>query len=157
MERPDLHRRLQSLDTEKHNVSPSLILPYTSPMQLSWSHSNTIAIAHCRAPKRNKSHAKGTDRGRTHLTNELPFVAGPSHFTRRNTMFCGPESSTTSPTHMYVLLILLCMLCYLMYCYVLYCYVILCDIVCNVNCSAMHCCMMYYAIYCDVMYCYVMH
>jgi hypothetical protein len=35
-----LHRRLQRLYTEKHNVSRSGILPNTSPMQHSCSHYN---------------------------------------------------------------------------------------------------------------------
>ena len=37
-----------------------------------------------------------TDRSRNHRTDEVPFIAGCSHFTRKNTRFRAPASS---PTH----------------------------------------------------------
>ena len=60
--RGTFHRRLQSLDTEKHKVSCSGFLPKTKPMQHSCSHSNAIC---------NHSFKKRTEL----RTQEQPFVA----------------------------------------------------------------------------------
>ena len=75
-------------------------------MQYSCSHSNTI----CNQRFKNRielrtqtqrlvtKHIGGTiraqnDRSRTRRTDEVPFIAGCSHFTRKNTRFRAPASS----------------------------------------------------------------
>ena len=102
------HRRLQPLYTEKHKVSCSGFLPNTKPMQHSCSHSN--AICHQSFKKRIElrtqeqplvaKHIGGTirdrnDRSRNRRTDEVPFIAGCSHFTRKNPRFRTPASSPT--------------------------------------------------------------
>ena len=104
--RGTFHRRLQPLYTEKHKVSCSGFLPTTKPMQHSCSHSN--AICHHSSKKRIElrtqeqpliaKHIGGTirdrnDRSRNRRTDEVPFIAGCSHFTRKNTRFRAPASS----------------------------------------------------------------
>ena len=107
--RGTFHRRLP-LYTEKHKVSCSGFLPKTKPMQHSCSHSNAI----CNQRFKNRielrtqtqrlvaKHIGGTiraqnDRSRTRRTDEVPFIAGCSHFTRKNTRFRAPASSPTHP------------------------------------------------------------
>ena len=102
--RGTFHRRLQPLYTEKHKVSCSGFLPKTLPMQHSCSHSNAI----CNHSFKNRielrtqeqplvaKHIGGTirdrnDPSRTRRTE--PFIAGCSHFTRKNTRFRAPASS----------------------------------------------------------------
>ena len=107
--RGTFHRRLQPLYTEKHKVSCSGFLPNTKPVQHSCSHSN--AICYHSFKKRIElrtqeqplvaKHIGGTirdrnDRSRNRRTDEVPFIAGCSHFTRKNTRFRAPASS---PTH----------------------------------------------------------
>ena len=104
--RGTFHRRLQPLYTEKHKVSCSCFLPKTLPMQHSCSHSNAI----CNHSFKNRielrtqeqplvaKHIGGTirawnDPSRTRRTHEVPFIAGCSHFTRKNTRFRAPASS----------------------------------------------------------------
>ena len=104
--RGTFHRRLQPLYTEKHKVSCSGFLPKTYPMQHSCSHSNAI----CNQSFKNRielrtqeqpliaKHIGGTirawsDPSRTRRTDEVPFIAGCSHFTRKNTRFRAPASS----------------------------------------------------------------
>ena len=104
--RGTFHRRLQPLYTEKHKVSCSRFLPKTEPMQHSCSHSNAI----CNQRFKNRielrtqeqplvgKHIGGTirawnDPSRTRRTDEVPFIAGCSHFTRKNTRFRAPASS----------------------------------------------------------------
>ena len=104
--RGTFHRRLQPLYTEKHKVSCSGFLPKTEPMQHSCSHSNAI----CNQRFKNRielrtqeqplvgKHIGGTirawnDPSRTRRTDEVPFIAGCSHFTRKNTRFRAPASS----------------------------------------------------------------
>ena len=104
--RGTFHRRLQPLYTEKHKVSCSGFLPNTKPVQHSCSHSN--AICHHSVKKRIELHTQeqplvakhigGTirdrnDRSRNRRTDEVPFIAGCSHFTRKNTRFRAPASS----------------------------------------------------------------
>ena len=106
--RGTFHRRLQPLYTEKHKVSCSGFLPNTKPMQTSCSHSN--AICHHSFKKRIELRTQeqplvakpigGTirdrnDRSRNRRTDEVPFLAGCSHFTRKNTRFRAPASSPT--------------------------------------------------------------
>ena len=87
------HRRLQPLYTEKRTVSCSGFLPKTTPVQHSCSHDN--AFCNLRFNKRIRKHGQalaaelrgGTDYARndcsrTPLTQEVPFIAGCSHYTR---------------------------------------------------------------------------
>ena len=84
------------------------LLPTTHGMQHSCSHSN--AICNHRFKKRIElrtqeqplvaEHRGGTDwprndPSRTRRTEELPFIVGCSHFTRKNTRFRAPASSPT--------------------------------------------------------------
>ena len=89
--------------------SRSGILPNTSPMQ----HSCSLYNAICNRTLQNTIEEPITgqnDPSRNRVTQELPFIAGCSHFTRKNTMFRAPASS---PTQVLVLLcIVLCMYCY---------------------------------------------
>ena len=107
--RGTFHRRLQPLYTEKHKVSCSGFLPTTKPMQHSCSHSNAIYNHNFkkRIELRTQTqplvakHIGGTirawnDRSRNRRTDEVHFIAGCSHFTRKNTRFRAPASS---PTH----------------------------------------------------------
>ena len=108
--RGTFHRRLQPLYTEKHKVSCSGFLPKTEPLQHhaaipmrsastdsknpitthTQAHPKQLPPLHCGQKKRQ------TDRSRTRRTHEVPFIAGCSHFTRKNTRFRAPASS---PTH----------------------------------------------------------
>ena len=115
--RGTFHRRLQPLYTEKFKVSCSSYLPKTKPMQHSCSHSNAICnhsikkrielrtqeqhgtTTRCRTQRRNQSR---NDRGRNRRTHEVPFIAGCSHFTRKNARFRVPASSPKqSPCNMH--------------------------------------------------------
>ena len=95
--RGTFHRRLQPLYTEKHKVSCSGFLPKTKPMQHSCSHSNAICIH--RFKKRIELRTQEqplvvrNDRSRTRRTDEVPFIAGCNHFTRKNARFRSPASS----------------------------------------------------------------
>ena len=106
--RGTFHRRLQPLLTEKHKVSCSGFLPNTKAMQHSCSHSN--AICHHSFKKRIEvrtqeqplvsKHIGGTirdrnDRSRNRRTDEVPFIAGCTHFTRKKTRFRAPACSPT--------------------------------------------------------------
>ena len=91
-----------------HKVSCSGLLPNTKPMQHLCSHSN--AICHHSFKKRKElrtqeqplvaKHIEGAirnrnDRSRNRRTDEVPFIAGCSHFTRKNTRFRAPASPPT--------------------------------------------------------------
>ena len=104
--RGTFHRRLQPLYTEKHKVSCSGFLPKTKPMQHSCSHYNAICNHSFRKPIELRTqeqplvakHIEGTNRvrndpSRNRRTDEVPFIAGCSHFTRKNTRFRAPASS----------------------------------------------------------------
>jgi len=43
------------------------------------------------------NHSLQNDRSRNRRTNEVPFITGCSHFTRKNTRFRAPASSPTQP------------------------------------------------------------
>ena len=107
--RGTFHCRLQPLYTEKYKVSCSAFLPKTKPMQHSCSHSNAICNHSFRkrielrtqeqplvAEHRGGTNRVRNDRSRNHRTHEVPFIAGCSHFTRKNARFRAPASS---PTH----------------------------------------------------------
>ena len=92
--------------------SRSGILPNTSPMQ----HSCSLYNAICNRTLQNTIEdieepiTGQNDPSRNRVTQELPFIAGCSHFTRKSTMFLAPASS---PTQVLVLLcIVLCKYCY---------------------------------------------
>ena len=107
--RGSFHRRLQPLYTEKHKVSCSGFLSATLPMQHSCSHSNAICNhsfkkrIELRRQKHTQSSFKAqlqcgkkkrqTDRSRNRRTDEVAFIAGCSHFTRKNARFRAPASS----------------------------------------------------------------
>ena len=55
---------------------------HTSTPKAAWSHRYTAA-----------KKKRQTDRSRTRRTDEVPFIAGCSHFTRKNTRFRAPASS----------------------------------------------------------------
>ena len=102
------HRRLQPLYTEKHKGFVLQLPPQHKAHATSCSHSN--AICHHSFKKRMElrtqeqplvaKHIGGTirdrnDRSRNRRTDEVPFIAGCSHFTRKNTRFRTPASSRT--------------------------------------------------------------
>ena len=107
--RGTFHRRLQPLYTEKHKVSCSGFLPKTKPLQhhaaipmrsASTDSKTPYNYAHTSTPKAAWSHRytaakkkRQTDRSRTRRTDEVPFLAGCSHFTQKNTRFRAPASS----------------------------------------------------------------
>ena len=104
--RGTFHRRLKPLYTEKHKVSCSGFLPTTySPCNI---HAAIPMICHHSVKKRIElrrqkqplvaKHIGGTDwtrndPNRNRRTHEVPFTAGCSHFTRKNTRFRAPASS----------------------------------------------------------------
>ena len=55
----------------------------TSTPKAAWSH------------RYNAAKKRQTDRSRNHRTQEVPFIVGCSHFTRKNTRFRSPASSPT--------------------------------------------------------------
>ena len=108
--RGTFHRRLKPLYTEKYKVSCSGFLPKRKPMQHSCSHYNaffqcdlqpqiqethrtthTGTTTRCRTQMRNRLNSKRSKP--TRRTDEVPFIAGWSHFTRKNTRFRAPASS----------------------------------------------------------------
>ena len=123
--RGTFHRRLQPFYTEKHKVSCSGFLPNTKPMQLYFvlrlppqnkahatSCSNSNAICHHSFKKRIElrtqeqplvaKHIGGTirdrnDRSRNRRTDEVPFIAGCSHSTRKNKVSCSGFLPNTKP------------------------------------------------------------
>ena len=94
---------------KKHKVSCSGFLPNTSPMQPSCSHHNAFSSTthtfmeplqcdisiHTVHNTIEEPITRWNDPSRTRLTQELPFIAGCSHFTRKNTRFGVPASSPT--------------------------------------------------------------
>ena len=98
--RGTFHRRLQPLYAEKHKVSCSSFLPNTKPMQhhaaIPMRSANTnfkkrIELRTQEQPLVAK-HIGGTIgdrnvRSRNRRTDEVPFIAGCSHFTRKNPRF----------------------------------------------------------------------
>ena len=103
--RGTFHRRLQPLYTEKSTVSCSGFLPKAWPMQHSCSHSNAISNHSFRKRIELRTqeqalvakHIEGTNRvrndpSRNRRTDEVPFIAGCSHSTRKNTRFRAPAS-----------------------------------------------------------------
>ena len=107
--RGTFHRRLQPLYTEKHKVSCSGFRPKHSPCNImqpfQWDLQpqipkhpiNTHTQPH---PKQlqatvtlRQKKKRQTDRSRNRRTDEVPFIAGCSHFTRKNTRFRAPASS----------------------------------------------------------------
>ena len=104
--RGTVHRRLQPLYTEKHKVSCSGFPPKTNPMQQSCSHYNAFCSytypsmqpLQCDlhphvAEHQGRTDCARNDPKRTRRTHEVPFIAGCSHFTRKNTRFRAPASS----------------------------------------------------------------
>ena len=103
------HRWLQPLYTGKHKVSCSGFLPKTEPLQhhkaipkrsATGDSKTPYNYAHTSRPKAASSHhytaarkKRQTDRSRNRRTDEVPFNAGCSHFTRKNTRFRAPASS----------------------------------------------------------------
>ena len=53
---------------------------------------HTDTTTRCKTHRRNNSRTKN-DRSRTRRTDEVPFIVGCSHFTRKNTRFRAPASS----------------------------------------------------------------
>ena len=105
--RGTFHRRLQPLYTEKHKVSCSGFLPKTEPLQhhaaipmrststdsktpYNYTHKHTQSSL--KPPLQCGKKKRQTDRSRTRRTDEVPFIAGCSHFTRKNTRFRAPAS-----------------------------------------------------------------
>ena len=100
--RGTFHRRMQPLHTEKHKVSCSGFLPTTHGMQHSCSHSNAICnhsfkkrieLLTQEQPLLQNTEKEPNDPSRTRRRHEVPFIAGCSHFTRKNTRFRAPASS----------------------------------------------------------------
>ena len=115
-----------------------------------------FATALFRTPWRNQSHVKTN--GRTRHTHELPFFAGSSHFTRKNTRFhsCIQYNPFCSTTYTFRQPLLLCdvLLCDALVCDVLLCDILLCDVLlCDVLlCDVLLC----DVLLCDVLLCYVL-
>ena len=75
------------------NIHAAITMRFLAPRTHSWSHYNAIsASTRCIAPLKNRLRVETI---RTRLTQELPFIAGCSHFTRKNTRFRVPASSPT--------------------------------------------------------------
>ena len=100
--RGTFHRRLQPLYTEKHKVLCSGFLPTTHSMQHSCSHSTAIRnhsfkkrkeLRTQEQPLLQNTWKEPNDRSRNRRTREVPFIAGCSHFIRKNARFCAPASS----------------------------------------------------------------
>ena len=106
--RGTFHRRLQPLYAEKPQGFVLRLPPQHKAHATSCSHSN--AICHHSFKKRIElrtqeqplvaKHIGGTirdrnDRSRNRRTDEVPFIAGCSHFTRKNPRFRTPASSPT--------------------------------------------------------------
>ena len=104
--RGTVHRWVQPLYTEKRKVSCSGFLPKTNPMQQSCSHYNAFCSytypsmqpLQCDFHPHVAEHQGRTDyprKGPSCIsgTHEVPFIAGRSHFTRKNTRFRAPASS----------------------------------------------------------------
>ena len=112
--RGTFHRRLQPLYTEKCKVACSGFLPKTEPTQHSCSHANAISNHSFRKRIELRTqeqplvakHIEGTNRVRNDPSRNrrtdgyrkccqilVPFIAGCSHFTRKNTRFRAPASS----------------------------------------------------------------
>ena len=104
--RGTFHRRLQPLYTEKTQGFVLRLPPQNIAHATSCSHSNEI----CHHSFKNRielrtqtqplvaKHIGGTiraqnDRSRTRRTDEVPFIVGCSHFTRKNIRFRAPASS----------------------------------------------------------------
>ena len=92
--RGTFHSRLQPLYTEKHKVSCSGFLPLQCVSQPTaarnayrTTHTGTTTL--CKTHRRNNSRQK-RPQPHTRRTHEVPFIAGCSHFTRKNTRFCAP-------------------------------------------------------------------
>ena len=81
--RGTFHRRLQPLHTEKHKVSCSGFLPQITMPHATFNpvYTQTHHIAFWPNP------------ARTRRTHEVPFIAGCSHFTRKNTRVRAPAFS----------------------------------------------------------------
>jgi len=106
------------------------------------------------------------ERSGTRRTHEVPFIAGRRHFTRKNTQFRAPASSTKQTPSLTPLFVRFFSVkyCYLMYCFVkksltplhpsfpsfVWCIVVWCKV--SHHPSLMYC----YVMYCYVMCCYVM-
>ena len=106
--RGTFHRRLQPLYAEKTQGFVLRLPPQHKAHATSCSHSN--AICHHSFKKRIElrtqeqplvaKHIGGTirdrnDRSRNRRTDKVPFIAGCSHFTRKNPRFRAPASSPT--------------------------------------------------------------
>ena len=107
--RGTFHRRLQPLYTEKHKASCSGFLPKTDPLQHHAAITMRSASTDSKTPSNYATHKhtqsslkpplqcgkkkRQTDRSRNRRTDEVPFIAGCSHFTRRNTRLRAPASS----------------------------------------------------------------
>ena len=55
----------------------------------------THRTTHTGTTTRCRTQRNQNDRSRNRRTHEVPFIAGCSHFTRKNTRFCAPASSPT--------------------------------------------------------------
>ena len=106
--RGTFHRRLQPLYTERHKVSCSGFLPKTEPLQhhaaipmrsastvskTPYNYANTSTPNAAWSHRYNAAKKRQTDRSRNRRTDEVPFIAGCSHFTRKNTRFRSSASS----------------------------------------------------------------
>ena len=85
------HRRLQPLYTEKHKVSCSGFLPHNT------RHATFMQPFQCdlqpQLQAKNRTTQTGTTIVAKHIEGTKPFIAGCSHFTRKNTRFRAPASS----------------------------------------------------------------
>ena len=104
-----VHRRLQPLYTRKtqcfvlrlplqHESHATFMQPLHCVLQqhvhIHAAITMRFASTRCRTPWKNRLRVETT---RNRLTQELPFIAGCSHFTRKNTRFDAPASSRKQP------------------------------------------------------------
>ena len=141
---PTLHRRLQP--PYRKNIR-FRALPNPSPMQHSCSHYNAFWHRFAAARAHSCSHYNPicihalqntkeepirprNDRSRNRRTQDLPFIAGCSHPTRKNTRFRALDSSPTQvPCNIHSSITMRFVMLYdVLLCDVLLCDVLLCDV-----------------------------
>ena len=80
--------RLPSQNIAHVTFMQPLYCDLQSQIQETQRTTHTGRTTRCRTQRRNQN-----DRSRKHCTHEVPFIAGRSHFTRKNTRFRAPASS----------------------------------------------------------------
>ena len=109
------------------------------------THEETHSAEHHGGTKQHQN-----ERTRNRRTHKLPFIAGCSHFTRKNTRFRAPASSPTQvPCNIHAAITLRLIF---MWCIVLWCIVSCCIVLFVLWCIVVWC----IVVWCSVMWCSVM-